>query len=112
MTVQLVVTYADHSIMYYPVSAEAGGWKIEAASRCVVIGRGMGRTYVPLDNVLSFSVEEYGSTTEPSVADQSTTAPPRCPFCDHMVDTHSALGCRYICPCLVPQGEWPAGDGS
>jgi hypothetical protein len=54
--VQIVVTYNDHQIMYYPVPA-AEGWRIDNPSRCIVIGK-MPRTYVPLDQVRSFNVEQ------------------------------------------------------
>lgn len=55
MRCQLVVTYNDHTIMYYPVP-KADGWKISHPHRCIVIGK-FPRTYVPLDQVRSFSVE-------------------------------------------------------
>ncbi|WP_346536964.1 hypothetical protein [Micromonospora sp. DPT] len=51
--VQLVVEYADHQTRYYPANP---GWRIDAASRCIVIGR-MPRTYIPLDGVTAFHVE-------------------------------------------------------
>ena len=57
MGVQLVVTYNDHTIMYYPIP-EGEGWKISNPHRCIVIGR-LPRTYVPLDQVRSFNVEEF-----------------------------------------------------
>lgn len=53
MSIQLVVTYNDHTIMYYPV---ADGWRISNPHRCIIIGR-MPRTYIPLDQVRSFAVE-------------------------------------------------------
>jgi hypothetical protein len=56
--VQLVVTYNDHQIMYY-LTPE--GWRIDSSSRCIVIGK-FPRTYVPLDQVLSFDVEPIRST--------------------------------------------------
>lgn len=55
MRVQLVVDYADHQTRYYPADR---GWRIDAASRCLVIGSDLPRTYVPLDRVTAFSVEE------------------------------------------------------
>lgn len=54
---QLVVTYNDHAIMYYKVGPEHG-WKIDNASRCLVIGK-FPRTYIPLDQVRSFNIENY-----------------------------------------------------
>lgn len=52
---QLVVSYADHSTRYY-VIGPGSSWRIDAASRCLVIGRGVPRTYVPLDQVRSFDI--------------------------------------------------------
>ncbi|MEU3452143.1 hypothetical protein ABZ671_00670 [Micromonospora sp. NPDC006766] len=54
--VQLAVEYADHQRRYYPANR---GWRVDAAFRCLVIGRDLPRTYIPLDNVLSFDVERY-----------------------------------------------------
>lgn len=56
--IQLVVTYNDHSTMYYPV---ANRWRIDNPSRCLVIGT-MPRTYVPLDQVRNFEVEDVEAT--------------------------------------------------
>ena len=55
--VHLVVTYNDHTVNYFPVE---GGWKIDNPHRCLVVGRGLPRTYIPLDQVRSFNVEECG----------------------------------------------------
>lgn len=52
--VQLAVEYADMQTRYYPANR---GWRIDAASRCIVIGRDLPRTYVPLDRVTAWSVE-------------------------------------------------------
>jgi hypothetical protein len=56
MSVHIVVAYADHQTGYYPVP-EDEGWKIDTAKRCLVIGHGVPRTYVPLDGVQHFTVE-------------------------------------------------------
>lgn len=61
MTVQLVVTYFDHQVMYYPVDSERG-WKIDNPSRCLIIGRGVPRTFVPLDQVRSFDIVRFGES--------------------------------------------------
>lgn len=55
--VVLVVTYADHQIGFYPVDPEQG-WRIDAALRCLVIGRRIPRTIVPLDNVHRIEITE------------------------------------------------------
>jgi hypothetical protein len=54
---QLVITYFDHQVMYFPVSYDDGGWKVDAASRCIVIGRGVPRTWIPLDQVRHWDIE-------------------------------------------------------
>lgn len=56
-SLQLVVLHYDHTHMYYPLSMADGGWRIDHPSRCIVIGRGVPRTYVPLDGVRSFAIE-------------------------------------------------------
>jgi hypothetical protein len=57
VSVHLVVTYADHQIGFYPVP-EDGGWRLDAASRCLIIGHGVPRTQIPLDSVQCFVIEE------------------------------------------------------
>ena len=60
--VQLRVEYADHHRRYFPVNC---GWRIDSASRCIVIGTDLPRTYVPLDVVTDFTVERVaGSAVE------------------------------------------------
>lgn len=54
---ELVVTYHDHSSMFYPVTADQG-WKIDAPTRCLIIGTGVPRTWVPLDQIRSFTIAE------------------------------------------------------
>lgn len=61
--VQLAVEHADHQTRYYPVER---GWRVDAASRCIVIGRDLPRTYVPLDDVFAFTVERVPSREEPT----------------------------------------------
>jgi hypothetical protein len=56
---QLVVIHTGHRIRYYQIPAE-GGWKVDTETRQLVIGRGVPRDFVPLDNVLSYSIEEVG----------------------------------------------------
>lgn len=59
-TVQLAVEHFDHSTRYYPANA---GWRIDAASRCIVIGKDLPRTHIPLDNVASWRVERVPTAT-------------------------------------------------
>lgn len=54
---QLVVTYSDHQIMYFPISADQG-WRVSTEHRQIVIGRGVPRTMIPLDSVLYYSIEK------------------------------------------------------
>jgi hypothetical protein len=49
---QLVVIHTGHRIRYYQIPAE-GGWKVDTETR-----HGVPRDFVPLDNVLSYSIEE------------------------------------------------------
>lgn len=59
MGIHVVVEYRDHQRGFYPVPA-GQSWRLDTAARCIVIGTGVPRTYVPLDSVLSFNVEECG----------------------------------------------------
>lgn len=59
MKLQLVVTHTGNRIRYYPVTLEGGGWKVDTETRQIVIGLGVPRTWIPLDNVLSYAIEEY-----------------------------------------------------
>lgn len=60
MNSQIIVTYHDGSLLFYPISSERGGWKIDATIRCIVIGHGVPRVYVPLDQVRSFEICRVG----------------------------------------------------
>lgn len=60
MRLQLIVTYYDHQIMYYQLDSTLG-WKIDNASRCIIIGKGVPRIWVPLDTVRSFEISEVGT---------------------------------------------------
>jgi len=55
--VRLVVTHTTHQTTYYPVPPDQG-WKVNVAMRCLVVGHGIPRTYIPLDSVLWFDLEE------------------------------------------------------
>lgn len=57
-TLQLVVWHKDTLMpRYYSVSADTG-WRIDCDTRQIVIGRDLPRTYIPLDNVTSYQIEE------------------------------------------------------
>lgn len=53
-----MVSYFNGTYRYYPVPPEQG-WKLDTMNRCLVIGRGVPRTWIPLDNVASYIIEEY-----------------------------------------------------
>jgi hypothetical protein len=55
--IKIVVSYADHQTGFFPVPS-GEGWRVDPALRCIVIGRGVPRTLVPLDGVQCFHVEE------------------------------------------------------
>lgn len=57
MGLMIVVTYADHQVGSFPVPP-GEGWRVDSALRCLVIGRGVPRVYVPLDNVQCFEIAE------------------------------------------------------
>jgi hypothetical protein len=56
-SVQLVVTHNDHTVMYYVVPSNQG-WRIDTATRQIVVGKGMGRVMIPLDGIRSYSIED------------------------------------------------------
>lgn len=55
--VHVRVTYRDGTDAYYPVPDDQG-WRIDPRTREVVIGKGLGRTHIPLDVVWSYSPEQ------------------------------------------------------
>lgn len=55
MMMQIRVEYADGQTRYFPAK---DGWRVDAMKRCLVIGRGVPRTFVPLDGVTHFVIEE------------------------------------------------------
>jgi len=56
--IQLVVLGKDGVYQYYTVP-QGQSWKVDPVNRELVIGRGVPRTHVPLDNVRSYTIEEY-----------------------------------------------------
>lgn len=54
---QLVVCHRGiHTASYY--SIPSSGWRIDLETRHIVLGKGLPRKYIPLDNVLSYDIEE------------------------------------------------------
>ena len=61
MRVQLVVWHrGTHQAVYYQVPPDQG-WRIDCETRHLVIGTGVPRKMVPLDNVTSYDIEEIDS---------------------------------------------------
>jgi hypothetical protein len=59
MKLQLVVWFRGvNSPSYFPVGPERG-WKVDTTHRQIVVGIGIPRTMIPLDNVLHYEIEEY-----------------------------------------------------
>lgn len=56
--VQLMVTHTNEAVTFHPVPSSEG-WKIDAGLGVIIVGKGMGRTYIPLCNVLTFSPQLY-----------------------------------------------------
>lgn len=55
--IQLVVWHrGTHSPAFYTVPDS--GWRIDAEVRMLVLGKGVPRTFIPLDNIRSFDIEE------------------------------------------------------
>lgn len=54
--IQIVVEYLDHSRCYFRV--DDVGWRFDATLRQLIIGRGVPRQQVPLDNVRHYTIEE------------------------------------------------------
>lgn len=55
--VQLVVIHNDDEYTYHPVGP--GGWRVDLTTNCIVVGKGMGRQYIPLCNIRYFLIENY-----------------------------------------------------
>jgi hypothetical protein len=53
--ITIAVTHFNGQVMYHPVP-EGQGWRIDPMHRCIVIGKGVPRTHVPLDTVLHFDL--------------------------------------------------------
>lgn len=56
--VQLVVWHRGTHLPTYYTIPPGQGWRIDCDTRHLVIGRGLPRKHVPLDNVLSYDIEE------------------------------------------------------
>lgn len=61
--IHLHVVYSDHQSGFFPVDPEQG-WKINTADRMLIIGRGVPRKMVPLENVQVILIEDCGTESE------------------------------------------------
>lgn len=54
------VEYMDHSTAHFHVGPEFEfkTWKVSGPTRSLILGQGVPRTHIPLDNVRLFSLEE------------------------------------------------------
>jgi len=59
--IHLAIEYKDGSSRYYPVS---DSWRVDTTFRMIVIGRGVPRIHIPLDNVYSIEIEECKPNSE------------------------------------------------
>lgn len=57
--VQIVVWYLGQDRPNYFTVPDGESWRFDTQHREIVIGKGMGRIHVPLDNVTHYSPEEY-----------------------------------------------------
>lgn len=71
--VQIEVTGMDNVMSFYPVPP-GQGWKIDPSYALLVIGRGLGRTVIPLQNVRSFRVLTHQPRSEPSPSNPDSLA--------------------------------------
>jgi len=57
--VQLIVTFMDDSIRYYPISHR--GWKFESMNGVdmLVIGNGLDRVFIPTGNTRTIELNQY-----------------------------------------------------
>lgn len=54
--IQLVVEYLNStSPRYYPIPED--GWRIDTTNRQIVIGRGIPRSFIPMDTVAAYHLE-------------------------------------------------------
>lgn len=58
MKIQLVVWHRGESKPNY-YTVPKSGWRVDTTHRQIVIGHGLPRVMIPLDNVLSYSLEEF-----------------------------------------------------
>lgn len=57
MSLQLEICYPDHKVRYFPINS-LEGWRLDAADQMVVIGKGIGRTYIPYVQITSLRIIE------------------------------------------------------
>jgi hypothetical protein len=55
--IQLHIILLNGGHLYFPEPWT--GWKVDAASRCIIVGKGVPRYHIPLENVAYFGPEGY-----------------------------------------------------
>lgn len=58
MTVRIVVTYLSGEYDQFEIGEQ--DWRVDAPLKCLVVGRGVPRVFVPLNAVGRIDVEEAG----------------------------------------------------
>jgi hypothetical protein len=61
MAVHLAVTYRNDVTRWFPVPPDEG-WHIDKTDRKIVVGRGVPRTEIPLDNVFYYEIQPREET--------------------------------------------------
>lgn len=93
--IEIQVTYMSHQTAYFPIDP-GEGWRVDPAGRTLVVGHGVPRIHVPLDNVLFFSLVERPDNMVPNPTtpeewsaflDDKLGAPPLCSGCGRPVGT-------------------------
>lgn len=102
--IEIQVTYMSHQQGYFPIDPDEG-WRVDPASRCLVVGHGVPRIHVPLDNVMYFTLverpdsppQEQLSAEEVSILlDRVMGKPPICGGCGKPVGIQIMTDDRFL----------------
>lgn len=61
--IEIQVTYTTHQQAFFPIDP-GEGWRVDPATRTLVVGHGVPRIHVPLDNVMMFELVEKSDPRE------------------------------------------------
>jgi hypothetical protein len=96
VVIEIAVTYNTHQQAFFPIDP-GEGWRVDPASRTLVVGHGVPRIHVPLDNVMFFTLVEKPdhddqlSAEELSMLlDRTMGKPPLCGGCGRPVGMQMA----------------------